>query len=237
MRFRYVDRHQKDTLVLAPGWASDWRIFSLLNLEFNYLFPVQFSPFTFNEDLLRVLEEKNIKKISLLGWSLGGFVCAGFAAQYAGLIKELILISIREKYTGGEVADVRSHLKKNRQACLSWFYGRCFPEGRTALLFKNRLLKDYNEYLSTDYLLDGLDYLERARIDSAALRGFKKIRIIHGERDRIAPISEAMSIRGSLPRAEFIPIAGAGHIPFWQEGFEQYVVLKANKAERDERRK
>ncbi|MBU0880591.1 MAG: alpha/beta hydrolase [Candidatus Omnitrophica bacterium] len=64
----------KDTMLLIPGWATDYRIFNNLNIKYNYLLPVEFSPFMFSEDLLAAMKENGIKKISVLGWSMGGFI-------------------------------------------------------------------------------------------------------------------------------------------------------------------
>ena len=39
--FKLIDRGFKDTILLIPGWAADYRIFDSLDLEFNYLLPMK----------------------------------------------------------------------------------------------------------------------------------------------------------------------------------------------------
>ena len=47
----------------------------------------------FADDLKKLLDEKKINKINLLGWSLGGGVAMEFAAKYPQMVDKLILVS------------------------------------------------------------------------------------------------------------------------------------------------
>ena len=100
-----------------PGWASDHRIFTTLNLEFNYLIPLKFSPFTFEKGLLTAIKEYNTKRFSLFGWSLGGFVGSEFASRHSDLIDEIILVSIRRRYKAKELTEIKRHLNKSKKGC------------------------------------------------------------------------------------------------------------------------
>ena len=113
-RFKYIDRGKENFLVLVPGWASDYKIFDSLDLEYNYIVPVEFSPFDFEEILLETLKTNNIKKASIFGLSLGGFLAAKFASKYPDLIDELTLVGIRKKYKAEEIREVKNNLKKQR---------------------------------------------------------------------------------------------------------------------------
>ena len=222
-KFKYVDRGCRDTIALIPGWASDYRIFTTLDLRFNYLIPVDFSPFTFEKDLLTALKENNIAKITLFGHSLGGFVASEFASKYTDFIDEIILVGVRKKYKAGGLEDIRRHLKKSKRGYLYKFYTQCFCNKDEMRWFKENLLKVYCEELDLDYLLKTLDYLEHTEIKPRLLKNIKKITIIHGERDRIAPIQEAIDVKNSLPHARFICIKDEGHIPFLREDFTRLI--------------
>jgi len=50
--FRFFNRGFKDTLVLIPGWATDYRIFNSLDLSYNYLLTTKLYHFNFNYALL-----------------------------------------------------------------------------------------------------------------------------------------------------------------------------------------
>ena len=217
--FKYIDRGNKDLVVLIPGWATDYRIFNRLDLKFNYLIPVNFYPSTFEKDLLETLKENNITKISLLGWSLGGFLAAEFASKYRDLIDKLILVSIRKRYKKEEITKIKRRLNKNKRGYLYWFYTQCFPEKEKMSYFKKNLLRDYCNGLDLDYLLTTLDYLGSTEIKQEALKGIEKVKIVHGEFDKIAPIQEALDIKNDLLQAEFMTIDKAGHIPFFEDAF------------------
>jgi len=222
-RFKYIDRKKSDLLVLVPGWASDWRIFRHLDLEFNYLLPLEFSPFSFEQTLLETLQKNSFKKISLFGWSLGGFLAAEFASKYPDCVEKLILTSVRKRYSSKELKQTRTSLKRNRQDCLHKFYNLCFAKGEDSSWFRQNLLSDYSKGLKTDYLLEGLDYFKNAQLDPASLNRTTKIQIIHGEDDAIAPIDEVKEIKDKLPQAEFIAFKKTGHIPFLKKDLNRYL--------------
>ena len=221
--FKYLDRGYQKVIVLIPGWATDYRIFDSLDLDFNYLLPLNFSPFTFEKNLLRVLRDKKISRVSLLGWSLGGFLGAEFAAKHTDPIDELILISIRKKYKEREIAEVKGLLKKSKKGYLYNFYTRCFSEKKNLSQFKKSLFRRYCKKLDLEYLLETLDYLRRAEIKPEELAGVGKIKIIHGEADKIAPVKEAGNIKEGLVQAEFVSIRDSGHIPFLEEDIRKYI--------------
>lgn len=220
--FKYVERGSCDTVVLIPGWGTDYRIFDSLDLRFNYLLPLDFSPFAFEERLLIELEKNSLKRVSLFGWSLGGFTAADFAYKYSSLVNELILVSIRRKYSFQELAAIRSQLIRSKEGCLRSFYSRCFFRKEELFYSNSSLLENYREELDLNYLLEGLDYLEAREIRPGSLERVENITIIHGDQDTVAPIQEARDIKESLPRAGFISIQGAGHLPFLRKDFGQY---------------
>lgn len=219
-QFKYIDRTRPDTIALLPGWASDYRIFEGLNLKFNYLIPTDFSPFTFEENLLRAIEERSIEKVSLFGWSLGGFVAAEFAGRHTNLTSELILVSIRKKYKKEELSEIKKLLKKSKKGYLYKFYTRCFSSReKMPQWFRKNLLRTYCEKFSLDSLLAGIGYLKTAEIKSEFLKNVAKITIAHGEHDKIAPYEEAKAISDELPHARFFSVKNAGHMPFLEKGF------------------
>ncbi len=221
-KFELVDRGFKDTLVLIPGWATDYSIFSTLDINYNYLLPVEFYPFGFNDGLVKSLKEKSITKISLFGWSLGAFLAQDFALIYPETVNELIFLSIRKRYERKSLEEIKSQIKKNKKAFLYKFYLQYFSDEDkdAAVWFKRTLLKNYISEMKSDELTEGLDYLSQACIQTDSLAGFKKLKIFHGEKDLIAPFSEACEIKDSLPLADFINIAATGHAPFLRKDFK-----------------
>jgi len=217
--FKYIDRNKKNTIVLIPGWATDYRVFDELNLEFNYLIPALFDPYNFEDNLLAALDERGLKKISLFGWSLGGFVAAEFASKHPQSVDELILVSVRRKYKEAELTEIRGHLENNKKGYLYKFYGACFCEGES----KGVLFRKYCWEMDLDYLLKTLDYLREAEIKPESLHDLKRIKIIHGQNDNIAPINEAIDVKNRLKNSKFIGMENTGHLPFLKKGFNAHI--------------
>ncbi len=126
--FSYIYRGFKEAIVLIPGWATDYRIFSNLDLNYNYLLPVRFNPLDFKKKLSKELDKRGINKISMLGWSLGGFLAVEFFSDNPERIDKLILISIRKRYDSKNLEDIAFKLKKNKKAWLYKFYLDCFSK-------------------------------------------------------------------------------------------------------------
>lgn len=219
--FKYLAREKENLLVLVSGWASDWRIFSRLNLDFNYLLADNYSPFNFEQLLLEAKEQYKIKKFSILGWSLGGFLAADFASKYPEYIDRLILVSIRRKYQPEILNQIKAHLRQSKEGYLRQFYRQCFAKDDNAAYFKQNLLSDYCQKFRLDYLLEGLGYLEIAQIHHNALKKLNQVEIIHGESDLIAPLREVKELAKLMPWAKFTVLKQAGHIPFLREEFNQ----------------
>ena len=120
-KFNFVDRGYKDNLILIPGWATDYRIFGTLDLKYNYLLPTEVYPFSFNNELIKFLKESFLNRISLFGWSLGGFLAQDFALNNPEMVDELILLGIRSKYEHKFLDEIESQLLKNKKAFLYKF--------------------------------------------------------------------------------------------------------------------
>ena len=222
-KFKFVDRGELETLVLIPGWATDFRIFEDLDLKFNYLLPVSFSPFNFSEGLLPAMKENRLRKVSLFGWSLGGFVASDFAAGYKDKVKEVILLSVRKRYEREAIEKVRAYVKGNRKGYLYKFYLSFFSEKEreSFLWFKKHLLNDYLFRMKSKALFAGLDYLLEAQLNPQDLQGLR-LKFIHGREDAIVPVSEVSTLlKDVLPHAEYIFLKDAGHIPFMAPNFRK----------------
>jgi pimeloyl-ACP methyl ester carboxylesterase len=220
--FKLFNRGFDRTILLIPGWAADYRIFSSLNLYGNYLMPVEFSPFDFEEGLLEAMGANGINRISVMGWSMGSFLAFDLLSRYKDWIDRVIFISAREAYGADELEDAKAHLKKNKRAFLYKFYNRCFfkAEKQELSYFRKGLMKAYLDQMRLETLLEGLDYLSAGRITPRIPDGIE-IKFIHGEEDSIAPITEARILKNNLPGARLIAVPSTGHMPFLKHNFKE----------------
>ena len=222
-RFRIAERGFKKTIVLVPGWATDYQIFDTLDLNYNYVLPVDLNPVDFKDSLLEFLKTSSVERVSLFGWSQGGFLASDFASHNTGRIDELILVGMRKRYDQNALKEIKRKLKQNKRAFLYKFYLNCFSADDNEQLawFKKSLLKKYLDEASLEYLICGLDYLSCAEIKAESLSGVKNIRIFHGGQDRIAPLKEAIEIKSCLRHAEFAILNKSGHLLFLNPDFRE----------------
>ena len=72
-------------------------------------------------------------------------------------------------------------------------------------------------------LREGLTYLAGARLSGGTLPACP-VTIVHGERDVVAPFSEAEGVARECRNATFLPLAGAAHAAFLADGFRAVAV-------------
>jgi len=216
--FKLVDNHAPDTLVMIPGWATDQRIFADIVLPYNYLLPLTFSPGTFVKALAAELRKRGLKRVSLLGYSLGGFLAADFSREYGDCVDRLVLAGIRRAYESREIDAIRTLLSKNKKAFLYKFYEQCCTDRAQWFYFKTHFFEEYCRIFDLEYLNAGLDYLAAARIDPRDLEAVQTVTFMHGELDRVAPLPEARALQSGVPQSRLVVVPGKGHLFFLPPG-------------------
>jgi pimeloyl-[acyl-carrier protein] methyl ester esterase len=221
--FEFINRRQKNHLVLLPGWGFDWRIFRTLDLPYNYLYTRNEYLTDFQNGLKAALERNRIDMVSILGFSQGAFIASDFAGTNPAVVEEVILIGARKKYDKEILMNAKKLLTKNKKAYLYKFYRQCFSpqDGIPFQWFKRTLLKSYLSEMSLEQLIEGLDRLEQAEIQPRSLRGLRRVNIVHGRVDSIAPVSGALELAGSLPQSRLVIFEDAGHLPFLHKDFKK----------------
>jgi len=219
-RFQYLNRGHDEVLVLIPGWGFDARIFEPLDLDFDYLLPQINDPERFSADLMSALIENRIKKVSLFGWSMGGFLAINFLEEYGReFVQEIFLVSMKKSYPKKEIDSQIALLIKDRRLYLSRFYRNCFMGQKQIFSwFKESLFSSYVEMFDPEFLLNGLYYLMQQKLKTAALKE-SPVKIIHGKKDRIAPYSEIVEIAEDISFPGIVTFEKSGHLPFLEPDF------------------
>ncbi|MEW6719839.1 MAG: alpha/beta fold hydrolase [Thermodesulfobacteriota bacterium] len=209
------------SLVLLPGWATDSRVF-------DGLFPGVASarvsgslrPDGFHDRLAAFLDGAARNPVTVIGWSLGGFLAAEFAARHPGRVRRLVLVGVRKRYPAADVEAARERLLSDREGCLSDFYAQCFFPSRMKEYrrFRSGLQAEYLREMDDEALLSGLSFLSGAVLSAEDLPACP-VTIVHGERDVVAPASEAEELARESGRAAFRLLAGAPHAAFLDERF------------------
>ena len=214
------------TVVLLPGWATDGRVFAGLFPDATTATTGPLRPEGFPRRLAAFLDRSGARApVTLVGWSLGGFLAAEFAREHPERVGRAILVGVRRAYPAADLEAVRVGVLRDRAACLSGFYAQCFFPTQTASFrrFRAGLQREYLRGMDEATLLSGLSYLAGARLSGDLLPRCPVV-LVHGERDVVAPAAEAEGLARESGRAAFLRIPGASHAAFLSEGFRAVAV-------------
>jgi pimeloyl-ACP methyl ester carboxylesterase len=218
-QYNYIDRGYDTTMVLFPGWAMDYRIFDNLDAPYNYIIPVLYDPYTAGDALTVFLDEQQLSSVTLLGWSMGGYSAADWAAQHADRVAQLYLVGMRMHYEAEGIEQIMKHIRRNSKAFLRAFYGDSVPKPIWNW-FNETLFPVYAEQFTDEILCHGLHYLRTHRIDPSKLAPVKKVTIVHGKDDLVARVLYAEEIHHAIPHSTLQVIEDGSHAPFLVEGMQ-----------------
>ena len=91
-------------MVLLPGWATDGRIFDGVLPGVTAVTTGPLRPEGFSRRLAAFLDRTARGPVTVVGWSLGGFLAAEFAREYPDRVRRVVLVGIRREYPEGDLA-------------------------------------------------------------------------------------------------------------------------------------
>ena len=211
-------------MVLLPGWATDGRIFEGALPGVTAVTTGPLRPEGFSRRLEAHLGRTASGPVTVVGWSLGGFLAAEFAREYPERVRRVVLVGIRREYPEGDVEAVLRSLSADPGGCLSGFYAQCFyPSQMHAYRrFRGGLQAAYLREMDGGRLREGLSYLASARLTGGTLPACP-VAIVHGKDDVVAPFVEAEGVARECGTATFHPLQGAAHAAFLTDGFRAAV--------------
>jgi len=210
--------------VLLPGWATDGRIFEGVLPGVTAVTTGTLRPEGFAARLGAFLERAARGPVTVVGWSLGGFLAAEFARKYPDRVRRVVLVGIRRAYPEGDVEAVLRSLSTDPGGCLSAFYTRCFYPSQIPAYrrFRGGLQAAYLREMDGGALREGLAYLAGARLSGGTLPACPVV-VVHGKNDVVAPFAEAEGVARECGNATFHPLRGAAHAAFLADGFRAVV--------------
>ncbi len=208
------------SMVLLPGWATDGRIFEGVFPGVTAVTTGPLRPEGFTRRLASFLDRSARGPVTVVGWSLGGFLAAEFARERPERVRRVVLVGIRRGYPERDVEGVLRALSSDPEGCLSGFYARCFHPSQMPAYrrFRAGLQAAYLREMDGGVLREGLSYLANARLSGGTLPPCP-VSIVHGEKDVVAPLAEAEGVARESGNATFHPLPGAAHAAFLAEGF------------------
>jgi pimeloyl-ACP methyl ester carboxylesterase len=213
------------SVVLLPGWATDGRIFEGVLPGVAAVTTGPLRPAGFPRRLAAFLDRAARRPVTVVGWSLGGFLAAEFAREHPDRVRRVVLVGIRREYPEGDVEAVLRSLSSDQDTCLSGFYAQCFYPSQIPAYrrFRGGLQAAYLREMDVGALREGLSYLGEARLSGGMLPSCP-VAIVHGEKDVVAPLAEAEEVAREGGNASFHPLPEAAHAAFLADGFRAVVV-------------
>jgi pimeloyl-ACP methyl ester carboxylesterase len=212
------------SMVLLPGWATDGRIFEGVFPGVPAVTTGPLRPEGFSRRLAAFLDRAARGPVTVVGWSLGGFLAAEFAREYPDRVRRVVLVGIRREYPEGDVAGVLRSFSADPGGCLSGFYAQCFYPSQIPAYrrFRAGLQVAYLREMDGGALREGLSYLAGARLSGETLPACP-VTIVHGGKDVVASFAEAEGVAREGGNATFHPLPGAAHAAFLADGFRAVV--------------
>ncbi len=182
---------------------------------------------SFARDLSHLINYLSLKKVILVGWSLGSLVSLKLALNYVELLKSLVLVGATSKFTNElnynaglpEVLLERLYKKveRDKEKSLKKFYLSLFSEEEK----KNKKFKDILtifleeiKNLDRDVLLDGLRIFRNSDLRNDISNIKLSVFVIHGDNDQICPVNSANYIHSKISNSAVEIIKDTGHTPF-----------------------
>lgn len=160
-----------------------------------------------------------------IGWSLGALASLAMALRAPQKVKALVLIAATPRFVEAPdwpgampeatLAEFARDLQRDYRATLSRFLALQLGHGEAerSMLRQLRASLFAHGEPSPDGLAAGLAILRDSDLRAQLPAIDVPVLIVHGARDRIAPIAAAEITATQLPQAELFVIAGAGHAP------------------------
>ncbi len=183
--------------------------------------PEAFSMALFAEDLNALLDALQVKeKVVLCGLSMGGYIVFEFYRRYAERVAGLVLTATRA------AADTEAgKTARDQMAALVRQEGIApVVEALSTRLLSPKTLQTRRElvesvrqmmsHISAHTAIGDLAAMKH-RADSTPMLPTITVPtlILHGAEDQIVPLEEAKQMARSIPKAQFISLPDAGHLP------------------------
>jgi pimeloyl-ACP methyl ester carboxylesterase len=230
IRLGYVRRGAGAPLLLIHGYPLDHSIWGPvadhLGGDFDVIMPdlrgfgsssVVEEPYSMEEmatDLAGLLDHLGIERAFVAGHSMGGYVALAFLRTYAPRVLGLGLVSSQavadpdDRKAGRykTAADVGEH---GTDAVVEGLVAKLSPnpavqEGMRALMRRQ----------SAGGIVGALKAMAERRDSTDLLISLKApLVLIHGDADALIPVDRARDIKGAVPTAILVEMAGVGHMP------------------------
>jgi pimeloyl-[acyl-carrier protein] methyl ester esterase len=170
------------------------------------------------DDFINWFDALGLKKVTLLGWSLGGMLAQELAVRFPQRIERLVLIATTPRFVS--VPDWQHGLADSAVRALARDFKRAPAltlENFWSLQFQGEssLPAPMVPKVEPATALGGLEMLRQIDLRNQLSKITMPTLVLHGSDDVIIPIAAGRFLAANLPQALFHEISGCGHAPFY----------------------
>lgn len=166
----------------------------------------------YGDDVLAFIEKMGLKRLSIVGHSMGGVIAMDVAAKNPDLIDNLVLLNPAPLFgfpTSPEKYNIIEQYSTNREL-LEAALTAVVPKGAYTPFFKDLVDDAWNSTytaIPNACSLGEIDYTEWAA-------GFSKpVKLLYGEQDVLIPLEDMKKSIGYFANGELVTHPGVGHSP------------------------
>ena len=230
-------------ILLIHGWAMDSSAWTFFKEEFSSnntviavdlrghgksaALPGPYNLESFAHDIQQLIEDLDLQKATVMGWSMGVSVILKMLEHPNAHIDSLVFISgtpslvARDDYPQGvpraEAYSLLRQLKKDYAVGMTSFYDSMFEgedlgSGQREKIYP--LVADISRAPRQDIACEALESLQREDLRQSLKNITVPTLLIHGALDQICLPAASEYMEGSLPNSVLAIMAAAGHAPF-----------------------
>ncbi len=173
----------------------------------------------FADDLRKLLDQLEIKKVTMIGLSMGGYIALAFAERCQGRLKRLVLSNTRSAADAESARKNRYHAVERIKEEGVGFLIRDMPEKVLCpLTLKSRpelveVVRHAIERQPSVGIIGALQGMAQRKDRTSLLKEITvPTLVIAGREDSLIPVDEAEQMIRELPRGHLEVIAAAGHL-------------------------
>lgn len=218
-----------ERLIFISGWASDASSWNSIIEKIDR--PVGYRHVNWweclNDDsernsLLQILEKEK-GEVVIVGWSLGALTALEGYAFRPNHVKALVLISGTSRmisegsYPGVDarvLTAMNAKFRRSPRLVLEEFARLCIDNGVKSSPETDTFIDTFVEQalrLGTHHLTSGLSYLQKKDLRCILPEIKIPVCLIHGDCDRIIPVTCARYMQSKMPRSRLVEIQGGPH--------------------------
>lgn len=242
----YERRGSGTPLVLIHGYPLDHTIWDdvapLLEDTFDIIMPdvrgfgasaASYDPYSIDDmagDIASLLNDLGVEKAAIVGHSMGGYIALAFARLFPTHIRGLGLVSSQAVADSPE----RKQGRYDTADQINEKGVRVVSEGMSPKLATNPQLqknvKTLIEKQSAAGLIGALKAMaEREDSENLLTLLDYAVTIVHGDADELIPVQRGREMKELVPQANYVEVAGAGHLPMMEAADKTAEALRSLK--------